>query len=123
MGAFADFADLVHGPEAEWDRSAAAVTQLRCRNGSDDQQRNQGNGPVPEFPERSGLVKDMQKITDAARNKWVSNLMMGWHYSRIIDLQGSKSLALIDLLRKFDKSFALTGKIMETWEETGLLRI
>ena len=33
--------------------------------------------PVPEFLNIPGLVKDMQKITDAARGKWMSNLMMG----------------------------------------------
>jgi hypothetical protein len=33
--------------------------------------------PVPEFLNIPGLVKDMQKITDAARGKWMSNVMMG----------------------------------------------
>jgi hypothetical protein len=32
---------------------------------------------LPEFLNIPGLVKDMQKITDAARGKWMSNLMMG----------------------------------------------
>jgi hypothetical protein len=53
----------------------------------------------------------MQGITDAARGKWFSNLMMGLALLKNYKpFRAPKSLALIDLLKKFDKSFALTGE-------------
>jgi hypothetical protein len=53
----------------------------------------------------------MQGITDAARGKVFSNFMMGLALLKNYKpFQAPKSLALIDLLKKFDKSFALTGE-------------
>jgi len=67
--------------------------------------------PVPEFLNIPGLVKDMQKITDAARGKWLSNLMMGLallkHYN---PYKSPTNFTLYELFKKFDKSFGLTGK-------------
>jgi hypothetical protein len=67
--------------------------------------------PVPEFLNIPGLVRDMQKITDAARGKWVSNLMMGLtllkHYN---PYKSPTHFTLYELFKKFDKSFGLTGK-------------
>ena len=78
MGAFADFADLVHGPQAEWGQVSCGC-HPNCGVGTavmvDKETREMR--PVPEFLNIPGLVKDMQKITDAARGKWMSNLMMG----------------------------------------------
>jgi len=58
-----------------------------------------------------GLVKDMQKITDAARGKWASNVMMGLallkHYR---PFNAPSQFNLYELFKKFDKSFGLTGK-------------
>src|SRR5439155_11192226 len=52
----------------------------------------------------------MQKITDAGRGKWLSNFMMGLALLKNYRPFGAPpSLALVDLLKKFDKSFALTG--------------
>jgi uncharacterized radical SAM superfamily Fe-S cluster-containing enzyme len=67
--------------------------------------------PVPEFLNIPGLVRDMQKITDAARGKWMSNLMMGLtllkHYN---PYKSPSQFTLMELFKKFDKSFGLTGK-------------
>ena len=67
--------------------------------------------PVPEFLNIPGLVKDMQKITDAARGKWMSNIMMGLtllkHYN---PYKSPSQFTLYELFKKFDKSFGLTGK-------------
>ena len=112
MGAFADFADLVHGPEAEWGQVSCGC-HPNCGVGTAlmINKETKEMAPVPEFLHIPGLVKDMQKITDAARNKWVSNLMMGLALLKNYrPFKAPKSLALIDLLKKFDKSFALTGK-------------
>src|SRR5207253_9264857 len=56
-------------------------------------------------------VKDMRKITDAARGKWASNIMMGLallkHYN---PYKSPTQFTLYELFKKFDKSFGLTGK-------------
>jgi uncharacterized radical SAM superfamily Fe-S cluster-containing enzyme len=112
MGAFADFADLVHGPQAEWGQVSCGC-HPNCGVGTavmvDKQTREMR--PVPEFLSIPGLVKDMQKITDAARGKWMSNLMMGLallkHYN---PYKSPSQFTLYELFKKFDKSFGLTGK-------------
>src|SRR5213594_2668515 len=78
MGAFADFADLVHGPNSEWGQVSCGC-HPNCGVGTAvmiDKETKEMS-PVPAFLNIPGLVKDMQKITDAARGKWASNIMMG----------------------------------------------
>jgi uncharacterized radical SAM superfamily Fe-S cluster-containing enzyme len=112
MGAFADFADLVHGPEAEWGQVSCGC-HPNCGVGTAvmvDKETKEMS-PVPEFLSIPGLVKDMRKITDAARGKWASNIMMGLallkHYS---PYQSPTQFTLYELFKKFDKSFGLTGR-------------
>jgi uncharacterized radical SAM superfamily Fe-S cluster-containing enzyme len=112
MGAFADFADLVHGPQAEWGQVSCGC-HPNCGVGTavmvDKETREMR--PVPEFLNIPGLVKDMQKITDAARGKWMSNLMMGLALLKNYNPYKSPSqFTLYELFKKFDKSFGLTGK-------------
>jgi 7,8-dihydro-6-hydroxymethylpterin dimethyltransferase len=112
MGAFADFADLVHGPQAEWGQVSCGC-HPNCGVGTavmiDKETREMR--PVPEFLNIPGLVKDMQKITDAARGKWMSNLMMGLTLLKHYNPYNSPSqFSLYELFKKFDKSFGLTGK-------------
>jgi uncharacterized radical SAM superfamily Fe-S cluster-containing enzyme len=112
MGAFADFADLVHGPDADWGQVSCGC-HPNCGVGTavmiDKETREMR--PVPEFLNIPGLVKDMQKITDAARGKWMSNIMMGLtllkHYN---PYKSPTNFTLYELFKKFDKSFGLTGK-------------
>ncbi|HMF56833.1 MAG TPA: radical SAM protein [Pyrinomonadaceae bacterium] len=112
MGAFADFADLVHGPNAEWGQVSCGC-HPNCGVGTAvmiDKDTKQMR-PVPEFLNIPGLVNDMKKITDAARGKWMSNLMMGLtllkHYN---PYKSPSNFTLYELFKKFDKSFGLTGK-------------
>jgi uncharacterized radical SAM superfamily Fe-S cluster-containing enzyme len=112
MGAFADFADLVHGPDADWGQVSCGC-HPNCGVGTAvmiDKETKEMR-PVPEFLNIPGLVKDMQKITDAARGKWMSNLMMGLallkHYN---PYNSPTNFTLYELFKKFDKSFGLTGK-------------
>jgi uncharacterized radical SAM superfamily Fe-S cluster-containing enzyme len=112
MGAFADFADLVHGPNAEWGQVSCGC-HPNCGVGTAVMidKENREMRPVPEFLNIPGLVKDMQKITDAARGKWMSNIMMGLtllkHYN---PYKSPSQFTLYELFKKFDKSFGLTGK-------------
>src|SRR4029078_3435747 len=58
-----------------------------------------------------GLVFDMQKITDSGRGKWFSNVMMALALLKNYTPFGApSSFALVDMMKKFDKSFGLSGK-------------
>ena len=112
MGAFADFADLVHGPESEWGQVSCGC-HPNCGVGTAvmiDKETKEMS-PVPAFLDIPGLVKDMRKITDAARGKWMSNLMMGLALLKHYRPQNAPThFNLYELFKKFDKSFGLTGK-------------
>ncbi len=112
MGAFADFADMSHGPGAEWGQVSCGC-HPNCGVGTAvmiDKETKE-SAPVPQFLNIPGLVSDMQKLTDANRGKVFSNLMMGLallkNYS---PFDAPSSLRLVDILKKFDKSFGLSGK-------------
>ncbi len=112
MGAFADFADLVHGPQADWGQVTCSC-HPNCGVGTAlmINKETKEAAPVPQFLDIPGLVADIRKLTDAARRPRFSNFMMGLallkHYK---PFRGPASLALVDLLKKFDKSFGLTGR-------------
>jgi 7,8-dihydro-6-hydroxymethylpterin dimethyltransferase len=112
FGAFADFADLVHGPGSQWGMVSCGC-HPNCGVGTALMINKQTKewAPVPQFLNIPGLVKDIQKITDAARGKWLSNFMLGLALLKNYrPFQAPRSLALVDVLKKFDKSFALTGE-------------
>ena len=96
MGAFADFADLVHGPEADWG-SVSCGCHPNCGVGTAlmINKETKEMAPVPQFINVPGLVKDLQKITDAARNQNGSPmLMMGLALLKNLStLQGSQELS------------------------------
>ncbi|MGH9403266.1 MAG: radical SAM protein [Terriglobia bacterium] len=112
FGAFADFSDMVHGPGSDWG-SVSCGCHPNCGIGT-ALMINKENGewaPVPEFLNVPGLVHDMQMITDAARGRTLSNLMMALALLKnYTPSKAPKSLALLDILKKFDKSFALRGE-------------
>src|SRR3712207_3628469 len=112
MGAFADFADLAHGPDAEWGQvSCGCHPNGGVGTAVMIDKETKEMAPVPEFLNIPGLVKDMQRITDAGRGKWTSNLLMGLtllkHYN---PYKAPSQFSLYELFKKFDKSFGLTGK-------------
>ncbi|MDE3180215.1 MAG: radical SAM protein [Acidobacteriota bacterium] len=112
FSSFADFSDMVHGPGSDWG-SVSCGCHPNCGIGT-ALMINKENGewaPVPEFLNVPGLVHDMQMITDAARGRTMSNVMMGLALLKnYTPSKAPKSLALFDILKKFDKSFALRGE-------------
>jgi uncharacterized radical SAM superfamily Fe-S cluster-containing enzyme len=113
MGTFADLADLIHGPEAQWGQVSCSC-HPNCGVGTAVMvnKKTKEWAPVPQFLNVPQLIKDMQTITDAARGKWLSNLQMGLSLLRNYDpMKAPKSLGLMDILKKFDKSLGLTGKV------------
>jgi uncharacterized radical SAM superfamily Fe-S cluster-containing enzyme len=111
FSAFADFADLVKGPEAQWGMVSCGC-HPNCGVGTALMINKETKewAPVPEFLNVPGLVKDIQKITDAGRGKKFSNFMLAMGILKNYKpFKAPKSLALADLIKKFDKSFALSG--------------
>jgi uncharacterized radical SAM superfamily Fe-S cluster-containing enzyme len=112
FSAFADFADLVKGPEAQWGMVSCGC-HPNCGVGTALMINKETKewAPVPEFLNVPGLVKDIQKVTDAARGKKFSNFMLAMGILKNYKpFKAPKSLALMDLIKKFDKSFALSGE-------------
>src|ERR671921_549984 len=105
MGAFADFADMVHGPEADWGQVSCGC-HPNCGVGTAVMinKNTKEMKPVPEFLNIPGLVKDMTGITDAGRGKWFSNIMMGLALLKNYQPYNSPSqFTLYELFKKFDK--------------------
>ena len=112
MGAFADFADVAHGPNADWGQVSCGC-HPNCGVGTAmmiDKETKEA-APVPQFLNIPGLVRDMRKVTDAARSTKFSNFMIGLALLRNYSpFKAPSRLTLIDILKKFDKSFGLSGK-------------
>jgi 7,8-dihydro-6-hydroxymethylpterin dimethyltransferase len=112
MSTFADFADLVHGPQADWGQMSCGC-HPNCGVGTAlmINKETKEMAPVPEFINVPRLLKDITRINDAARGKWLSNLMVGLALLRNFDpFNAPTSLKLLDLLKKFDKSLGATGR-------------
>jgi uncharacterized radical SAM superfamily Fe-S cluster-containing enzyme len=112
IGAFTDFADLVHGPQTEWGQlscgchpNCGVATVLMINK------KNKEWAPIPQFLDVPGLTRDLQKITDAARGKWFSNFMAGLAVLKHFKPDGAPlSMGPLDLLRSFDMIFAVRGE-------------
>jgi uncharacterized radical SAM superfamily Fe-S cluster-containing enzyme len=112
FSAFADFADLVKGPEAQWGMVSCGC-HPNCGVGTALMINKETKewAPIPEFLNVPGLVADIQKITDSGRGKKFSNFMLAMGVLKNYKpFKAPKSLALTDLIKKFDKSFALSGE-------------
>jgi uncharacterized radical SAM superfamily Fe-S cluster-containing enzyme len=112
MGAFADFADMVHGPDAEWGQVSCGC-HPNCGVGTAVMinKETKEMAPVPAFLNIPNLVEDMKHITDTNRGKWLSNALMGLALLKNYNPYGApNSLTLKGIFAKFDKSFGLTGK-------------
>ncbi|NOT60081.1 MAG: radical SAM protein, partial [Acidobacteria bacterium] len=112
MSAFADFADMAHGPEREWGQMSCGC-HPNCGVGTaviiDKETKEMA--PIPDFINIPGLVKDMQAVTDAARNKKFSMFMMALALLKNYNsLKSPTHFKLTDLMKKFDKTFGLSGK-------------
>ncbi len=112
MGSFADFADLVHGPGADWGQVSCGC-HPNCGVGTAlmINKETKEFAPVPQFLNIPGLVSDMRSITDSGRGKTYSNAMMALALLKNYNpFGGPPSLTLMDIMKKFDKSFGLSGK-------------
>ncbi|MBI3484411.1 MAG: radical SAM protein [Acidobacteria bacterium] len=111
MGTFSDFADMVHGPNAQWGQLSCGC-HPNCGVGTALMINKETKewAPVPRFLNIPQLMKDTRAITDAARTGNFSNFMMALALLKNYKpFEAPKSLALVDLFKKFDKTFALSG--------------
>jgi 7,8-dihydro-6-hydroxymethylpterin dimethyltransferase len=112
MATFTDWADLVHGPQNDWGQLNCGC-HPNCGIGMAvmiDKETKE-SAPVTAFLNAEGLAKDVMKVNDAARGRFLSVLGMALAVMRNYDpFQAPKHFRLTDLLKKFDKTFGATGK-------------
>jgi len=107
---FAGFADLVHGPDAQWGALSCGC-HPNCGVGTAMMIHKETKewAPISRFLNAPQLVKDVSSITDAARNKKFSSFMMMLALLRNYDaFQAPPSLRLKDIWKKFDKTWAVS---------------
>ncbi|MFZ3199917.1 MAG: radical SAM protein [Candidatus Acidiferrales bacterium] len=107
---FAGFADLVHGPEAQWGALSCGC-HPNCGVGTALMVHKETKewGPISRFLDAPQLVKDVSAITDAARGKKFSSYMMMLALLRNYKpFQAPPSLKLWDIWKKFDKTWAVS---------------
>jgi uncharacterized radical SAM superfamily Fe-S cluster-containing enzyme len=112
MSVFSDFADLVHGPEAGWGQMSCGC-HPNCGVGTAFMinKETKEKAMVSEFIDIPHLVKDTQKVTDAARGRSFSNFMMALGLLKNYDpFKSPSSMNLFDILKKFDKTMGATGR-------------
>jgi len=112
MSTFSDFADLVHGPQAEWGQLSCGC-HPNCGIGMAvmcDKETKEAV-PVTAFLNAERLAKDIERINDAARGKKLS--VVGVTLSLLRNYNPFKSpthFKLSDMIAKFDKCFGMTKK-------------
>src|SRR5487761_2749573 len=112
MSTFSDWADLVHGPEHDWGQLSCGC-HPNCGIGMAlmiDKETKEAV-PVTAFINADRLAKDVAKINDAARGKFLSIVGVSLALLRNYDPNKAPThFRLVDLLQKFDKCFGATGK-------------
>jgi uncharacterized radical SAM superfamily Fe-S cluster-containing enzyme len=112
MSTFSDWADLVHGPNTDWGQMSCGC-HPNCGVGMAimvDKETKEAV-PVTAFLNAERLAKDVMKVNDAGRGRFLSILGMALSLMRNYDpYKAPTHFKLTDLLKKFDKSFGATGK-------------
>src|SRR5687767_12478723 len=110
MSTFSDWADLIHGPQAEWGQLSCGC-HPNCGVGMAvmiDKETKEAR-PVTQFLNGDRLARDIAKVNDAARGRFLSVTGMALAVMRNYDpFQSPTHFRLIDLMKKFDKTFGAT---------------
>jgi 7,8-dihydro-6-hydroxymethylpterin dimethyltransferase len=111
MGTFTDWADLVHGPAAQWGQLSCGC-HPNCGVGMAvmiDKETKEAV-PVTAFLRGEQLSKDVAKVNDAARGRLLSVVGMALALMRNYDpFKSPTHFKLTDLIKKFDKTFGASG--------------
>src|SRR6202161_1912133 len=112
MSTFSDFADLVHGPNADWGQLSCGC-HPNCGVGMAvmcDKETKEYR-PVTAFLNADRLARDVAKINDGARSKKMSVFGVSLALLRNYNpYEAPTHFRLADLIAKFDKCFGMTGK-------------
>src|SRR5437879_6864415 len=112
MSTFSDFADLVHGPQHDWGQLSCGC-HPNCGIGLAimiDKETKE-RAPVTAFLNAARLSKDVARVNDAARGKFLSVVGVALSLLRNYDpFKSPRHFRLTDLLTKFDKCFGATGR-------------
>ena len=112
MGTFTDWADLVHGPSAEWGNLTCGC-HPNCGIGMAvmiDKETKEAV-PVTAFLDAQTMANDLKKVNDAGRGKFLSSVGMALALMKNYDpFKSPTHFKIADLMKKFDKTFGATGK-------------
>jgi 7,8-dihydro-6-hydroxymethylpterin dimethyltransferase len=112
MSTFSDFADLVHGPNADWGQLSCGC-HPNCGVGMAvmcDKETKE-YAPVTAFLNADRLARDVARINDAARGKKLSVFAVSMALLRNYNpYKAPTHFRLSDLIAKFDKCFGMSGK-------------
>ena len=112
MSTFSDWADLVHGPQHDWGQLSCGC-HPNCGVGLAimvDKETKE-RAPVTSFLNAERLSKDVARVNDAARGKFLSVVGVTLSLLRNYDpFKSPTQFKLTDLLTKFDKCFGATGR-------------
>ena len=111
LSTFSDWADLVHGPQAEWGQVSCGC-HPNCGIGMavmvDKQTRE--TVPVTAFLNAEQFANDVAAVNDWSRGKWASIIGMALALTRNYNaFRTPKHFRLYDLLRKLDKGLGASG--------------
>src|SRR6185369_6148429 len=111
MSTFTDWADVVHGPDREFGQLTCGC-HPNCGIGMAlmvDKETKEAV-PVTAFLNADQLARDVAKVNDAARGKFLSVVGMGLALMRNYDsFKAPTHFRIADLLKKIDKTFGATG--------------
>ncbi|HXX01589.1 MAG TPA: radical SAM protein, partial [Candidatus Acidoferrales bacterium] len=113
MGTFSDWADLMHAEDSNnnWGQLSCGC-HPNCGTGMAvmiDKETKEAV-PVTAFLHGDQLAKDIAKVNDAARGKFLTVFGMALCLMKNYDpFQSPTHFKLVDLLRKFDKNYNATG--------------
>src|SRR6204780_426270 len=112
MSTFSDWADLIHGPAADWGQLSCGC-HPNCGIGMAvmiDKETKEFR-PVTAFLNAEQLAKDVASVNDAARGKTLSVVGVALALLRNYNpMEAPSTFKLTDLLQKFDKCFGATGR-------------
>ena len=112
MSTFSDWADLIHGPTADWGQLSCGC-HPNCGVGMAvmiDKETKEAV-PVTAFLNGDRIAQDVAKVNDAGRGRFLSVVGMALALAKNCDpFKAPKHFKLVDLLKKFDKTFGATKK-------------
>ncbi|MGE5568449.1 MAG: radical SAM protein [Rhodospirillales bacterium] len=112
ISTFSDWGDLVHGPSYDWGTLSCGC-HPNCGVGMAimvDKETREAV-PVTAFLHADQLARDVAAINDAARGKFLSIIGMALALMKNYDpFQAPRHFRIVDLLKKFDKTFGATGR-------------